>query len=76
MVWFHGGAYSSSGNVQYPGYTLAMRDVVVVVANYRLGILGEFIIIMGIKIIMIILLNITNLAGGNGFHQIKDTPGV
>lgn len=40
MVWFHGGAYQGSANIQYPGHFLALRDVVVVVPNYRLGILG------------------------------------
>jgi len=40
MVWFHGGGYTSSANIQYPGYFLASRDVVVVVTNYRLGIFG------------------------------------
>lgn len=42
MIWFHGGAFQSSANIQYPGYFLAAKDVVVVVPNYRLGALGEF----------------------------------
>ncbi len=41
MFWIHGGGWTGSGNVQYPGYFLAARDVVVVVINYRLGHLGE-----------------------------------
>lgn len=41
MVWLHGGAYQSSSSVQYPGHFLAMKDVVVVVPNYRLGNLGK-----------------------------------
>ena len=41
MVYFHGGAYVNSGNIQYPGYFLAMKDVVVVGVNYRLGVLGK-----------------------------------
>ncbi len=41
MVWWHGGAFTSGGNIQYPGYFLAARDVVVVVPNYRLGAMGE-----------------------------------
>ena len=42
MVWIHGGGYSGSGNIQYPGQFLAAYDVVVVVINYRLGALGMF----------------------------------
>ena len=41
MVWFYGGAFQGGINVQYPGHFLAARDVVVAVANYRLGIFGE-----------------------------------
>ncbi|CAD5111482.1 DgyrCDS791 [Dimorphilus gyrociliatus] len=40
MVWFHGGGYTSSGNIQYPGHFLASKGVIVVVPNYRLGHLG------------------------------------
>ena len=42
MVWFHGGGYTGSGNVQYPGHFIAGHDVVMVVPNYRLGAFGEF----------------------------------
>ena len=42
MVWFHGGGYQSGGNIQYPGHFLSSDGVVVVIANYRLGILGIF----------------------------------
>ena len=42
MVYFHGGGYVGSGNIQYPGHFLASRGVVVVTANYRIGALGEF----------------------------------
>ena len=41
MFYIHGGAYLSSGNIQYPGHFLAGRDVVMVAINYRLGPLGE-----------------------------------
>ena len=40
FVWIHGGAFVTGGNIQSPGYFLAARDVVVVVPNYRLAILG------------------------------------
>ena len=41
MFWIHGGGYTGSANIQYPGQFLAAKDVVVVVINYRLGALGE-----------------------------------
>ena len=41
MLYFHGGGYWSGANIQYPGHFLATRDVVVVVANYRLNLFGE-----------------------------------
>ena len=41
MVWFHGGAYVSGHNAQYPGHFLAANDVVVVVVNYRVDIMGK-----------------------------------
>jgi len=40
MVWFHGGAYTGGGHIQYPGHFLAARDTIVVVPNYRLGVFG------------------------------------
>ena len=40
MVWLHGGAYYSGSNIQYPGHFMATYDVVVVVPNYRLDIIG------------------------------------
>jgi len=43
MVWFHGGAYITGGNIQYPGHFLAARGVVVVVPNYRLDAFGIFV---------------------------------
>ena len=42
MVWFHGGAYTGGGNVQYPGHFLAAKGVIVVVPNYRLDSFGKF----------------------------------
>ena len=41
MIWFHGGAFSVSANIQYPGHFYAQRDAVVVVPNYRLSALGQ-----------------------------------
>lgn len=40
LVWFHGGSYQLGANIQYPGHFLAGKGTVVVVPNYRLGILG------------------------------------
>ncbi len=40
MVYLHGGGYTGSANIQYPGHFQAGHDVVVVVPNYRLGALG------------------------------------
>ncbi|CAH1789337.1 unnamed protein product [Owenia fusiformis] len=40
MIWIHGGGYSSSANVQYPGHFMASKGVVVVTINYRLGFMG------------------------------------
>jgi carboxylesterase type B len=42
MVWFHGGGFvtgSSDSNFYGPG-NLLDRDVILVTANYRLGVLG------------------------------------
>jgi carboxylesterase type B len=42
MVWFHGGGFvvgSSDTSVYGPGHLLD-RNVVLVTANYRLGVLG------------------------------------
>ena len=42
MVWFHGGGFvtgSSDSRLYGPGYLLD-RDVILVTANYRLGVLG------------------------------------
>jgi len=41
VVWFHGGAYTAGGNIQYPGHFLATHDIIVVVPNYRLGVFGQ-----------------------------------
>jgi len=41
MVWFHGGAYTGGGNIQYPGHFLAAKGVIVVTANYRLDAFGN-----------------------------------
>ncbi|UAK22848.1 carboxylesterase/lipase family protein [Sphingomonas nostoxanthinifaciens] len=42
MVWFHGGAYTAGAGSQstYEGSHLARHGVVIVTANYRLGVLG------------------------------------
>ena len=40
MVYLHGGGYTGSANIQYPGHFQAGFDVVVVVPNYRVGALG------------------------------------
>ena len=43
MMWVHGGGYQQGANIMYPGYFLAgLKDVVVVVPNYRLGVLGKY----------------------------------
>ena len=44
MVWLHGGGFSkgSAGMPIYNGANLAMKGVVVVTLNYRLGFLGFF----------------------------------
>jgi carboxylesterase type B len=40
MVWLYGGGYTAGGNTQYPGHFLATHDVIIVVPNYRLGVIG------------------------------------
>ena len=42
MVWFHGGGFvtGSSASTFYGAGNLLDRDVVLVTANYRLGVLG------------------------------------
>ncbi len=42
MVWFHGGGLNGGENDDYDGSALARRGVVVVIINYRLGLLGFF----------------------------------
>lgn len=44
MVWIHGGALTrgSGATATYDGSNLAMKDVVVVTINYRLGVFGYF----------------------------------
>lgn len=44
MVWFHGGALTrGSGAIEtYDGSELALKDVVLVTVNYRLGVFGYF----------------------------------
>jgi carboxylesterase type B len=41
MVYFYGGGFTGGANIQYPGHFLAAKGVIVVVPNYRLGVLGE-----------------------------------
>lgn len=40
MVWIHGGGYFSGAAVEYQPHVLMNHDVVLVVVQYRLGILG------------------------------------
>ncbi|OWF47762.1 fatty acyl-CoA hydrolase precursor, medium chain-like [Mizuhopecten yessoensis] len=40
MVWIYGGAFSMGSTFTYDGSFLALKDVLVVTINYRLGILG------------------------------------
>ena len=42
MVWIHGGAFTngSGSSPMHPGANLARWDVVLVIVNYRLGVLG------------------------------------
>lgn len=43
MVWLYGGGFQTGSEKIYDGSVLAgMNDVVVVVPNYRVGILGFF----------------------------------
>ena len=41
MFFIYGGAYQQGANIMYLGHFLAARDVVVVIPNYRLNILGK-----------------------------------
>lgn len=41
IVWFHSGDFARGTSQQQPGHVLAIRDVVVVTFNYRLGAFGE-----------------------------------
>ncbi|CAH1789899.1 unnamed protein product, partial [Owenia fusiformis] len=40
MFWIHGGGYTGSGSVQYPGHFLAAEGVIVIIIQYRLAQLG------------------------------------
>ncbi|KAG7171451.1 Venom carboxylesterase-6-like 10 [Homarus americanus] len=40
MVFIHGGAYISGGALEYPPHVLLNHDIVLVVIQYRLGVLG------------------------------------
>ncbi|XP_023933659.1 liver carboxylesterase isoform X3 [Lingula anatina] len=41
MVYFHGGGFQQGSSMMYGGHWLAMEgDVIIVVVNYRLGVLG------------------------------------
>ena len=44
ILFFHGGGFNSGSNAEEPfrGYELAKRGVIVVFANYRVGVLGYF----------------------------------
>ena len=42
MVWLYGGGFTMGAHLNHPGHFLVgMHDVVVVVPNYRLGIMGK-----------------------------------
>ncbi|XP_045618969.2 carboxylic ester hydrolase [Procambarus clarkii] len=40
MVWIHGGGWFAGGSLEYLPYVLLNHDVVLVVLQYRLGVLG------------------------------------
>ena len=44
IVFFHGGGFNSGSNSEEPfrGYELSKRGVIIVYANYRVGVLGYF----------------------------------
>jgi len=42
IVYIHSSDFVSGTSQTQPGHVLALRDVVVVTFNYRLGALGEF----------------------------------
>ncbi|CAG2116461.1 unnamed protein product, partial [Medioppia subpectinata] len=40
MIWLYGGGFTTGAGSNYDGQQLAIRDVVVVTLNYRLGVFG------------------------------------
>lgn len=42
IVWFHGGGFQSGHSSQYDASNLMTEDIVVIVVQYRLGIMGFF----------------------------------
>ena len=48
MVFIHGGSYTYGSGNRYNGTTLAQQGVVLVSINYRLGALGEIIIVLSL----------------------------
>lgn len=42
MVWIHGGGFFAGGAHEYLPHVLMNHDIVLVVVQYRLGILGEW----------------------------------
>ncbi|XP_061384324.1 juvenile hormone esterase-like [Danaus plexippus] len=48
MVFFHGGAYFKGSKELYDPQFLVMKDVIVVIVNYRLGVLG-FLCLNGVS---------------------------
>ena len=84
MVYFHGGAYSDSANIQYPGHFYAQLGVIMVITNYRLGVLGEeFILQQIVTYFSINLYNIISLflkgfisSGGTGPDAVMGNQGL
>lgn len=42
MVWIHGGAYLAGGAYEYRPHVLMNHDIVLVVLQYRVGIMGKW----------------------------------
>jgi len=51
IVYIHSGDFSSGTSQAQPGHVLALRDVVVVTFNYRLGALGTNILLLFLYLI-------------------------
>lgn len=46
MVYIHGGGFLAGGSVEYEPHVLLDHDIVLVVLQYRVGVMGEYIINM------------------------------